>query len=325
MILKLRSSEILIELDLQNYFHPPFTTHASGKLLLTGEYAVLDGALALAVPVRYGQRLEVTPNDIPGELQWESIDCDGNTWCTARFSTADWAILSEPDEKGIAERLQRIFAACRAQNPVFCADGQGLKATITTDFPLNWGLGSSSTLIAAVAQWAEVNPYQLLEATFGGSGYDIACAYADGPLFYQLNPTLPPGQRETVTPVVFDPPFKDQLSFVYLGQKQDSREGIRRYRSMVQTESTALAAQISALSRRAIQAATLAEFEAVLLEHEHLIAQALGLPRAQDLLFPNVKGVVKSLGAWGGDFVLVTGEHSLEGAISWERMVGRSV
>ena len=33
--------------------------YAHGKLLLTGEYAVLDGALSLALPTQYGQRMEV--------------------------------------------------------------------------------------------------------------------------------------------------------------------------------------------------------------------------------------------------------------------------
>ena len=31
-----------------------------------------------------------------------------------------------------------------------------------------------------------MNPYILLFDTFGGSGYDIACAEAEGPVLYQL-------------------------------------------------------------------------------------------------------------------------------------------
>lgn len=33
--------------------------YSNGKLLLSGEYAVLDGALSLAVPTKYGQLLSV--------------------------------------------------------------------------------------------------------------------------------------------------------------------------------------------------------------------------------------------------------------------------
>ena len=36
------------------------TFYGHGKLLLTGEYAVLDGAKALSIPTRFGQSLEVT-------------------------------------------------------------------------------------------------------------------------------------------------------------------------------------------------------------------------------------------------------------------------
>ena len=35
------------------------TYYSNGKLLLTGEYVVLDGAEALAVPTRFGQNLTV--------------------------------------------------------------------------------------------------------------------------------------------------------------------------------------------------------------------------------------------------------------------------
>ena len=33
------------------------TFYSNGKLLITGEYVVLDGAKALALPTKYGQNL----------------------------------------------------------------------------------------------------------------------------------------------------------------------------------------------------------------------------------------------------------------------------
>ena len=57
--------------------YEPFETRAQGKLLLTGEYFVLDGALSLALPVRYGQTLQVLPSEKPGRLTWISRDADG--------------------------------------------------------------------------------------------------------------------------------------------------------------------------------------------------------------------------------------------------------
>ena len=53
---------------MQNYY-------SNGKLLLTGEYVVLDGALSLAIPTRYGQSLTIEPiND--SKLIWE---CEANS------------------------------------------------------------------------------------------------------------------------------------------------------------------------------------------------------------------------------------------------------
>jgi mevalonate kinase len=52
------------------------TFSAHGKLMLTGEYVVLDGALSLALPTQKGQRLEVT--SIPeNEFHWKSFDVEG--------------------------------------------------------------------------------------------------------------------------------------------------------------------------------------------------------------------------------------------------------
>jgi hypothetical protein len=61
------------------------------------------------------------------------------------------------------------------------------------EFDRSWGLGSSSTLISNIALWANINPYLLLEQSFGGSGYDVACAQANGPLLYirnEFNPII---------------------------------------------------------------------------------------------------------------------------------------
>ncbi len=52
------------------------------------------------------------------------------------------------------------------------------------DFPRDWGLGSSSTLINNVAQWAQVDPFDLHFKVSNGSGYDIACANEDSPIVY---------------------------------------------------------------------------------------------------------------------------------------------
>ncbi len=56
----------------------------------------------------------------------------------------------------------------------------------------------------------------------------------------------------------------------------------------------------------------LKEFENCLYEHERVVSNALDMPRVKDRLFSDYWGAVKSLGAWGGDFVMVTSDRSRE-------------
>jgi mevalonate kinase len=261
------------------------------------------------VPVRYGQSLAVNSlPDGPPELHWRSLDEQGATWQAVRFKLPDLSIVSASDV-AVAERLASVLLACRAANSTFLAEPQALEVTTRTDFPRSWGLGTSSTLVAAVARWAGVDPYPVLAATFGGSGYDLACAFADGPLLYSNAgrteglpfPGLPGDERACRVP--FEPPFAEQLHFVFLGQKQDSRLGIQRYRALNQPKQTLLD-RVSELALQTLEVADFQTFTQILLEHEQLVSAALDLPRAQDLHFADFPGVVKSLGAWGGDFVL---------------------
>ena len=88
-------------------------------------------------------------------------------------------------------------------------------------FPKEWGLGSSSSLIYNLSQWAYVSPFELLFKTSIGSGYDVACAQSDGPILYKNDSEGP-----IYSPVVFNPSFKNNIYFVYLGKKQDTSKEI---------------------------------------------------------------------------------------------------
>ena len=58
--------------------------YSNGKLLLTGEYVVLDGATSLAVPTKYGQDLVLEPIEEP-ILVWGSFTNEGVCWFEAQF------------------------------------------------------------------------------------------------------------------------------------------------------------------------------------------------------------------------------------------------
>ena len=300
--------------------------HSHGKFLLTGEYLVLKGALALALPLKLGQSLEVEELDSSNNrLLWEAFRPEGE-WFSVTLNPETLEIIDCNDQPK-AEKLTQILKAVKQLNSN-AFEGSDLKFTTRLDFDPNWGLGSSSTLIANLARWANVNPYELLKLTFGGSGYDIACATAEQPIYYQLSaskPTLRPfdGLRdfqdskvvepvETPTPMVksvaFQPSFAEHLFFVYQGQKQSSSKEIKAF--LEKANPTDLQNDIEAvseISRAVPKCESLDEFAMLMRCHERIIARCIGQEPVQRR-FPDFEGVLKSLGAWGGDFILAATE-----------------
>jgi mevalonate kinase len=296
---------------------PIIDTRASGKLLLSGEYFVMDGAQALAVPTRFGQSLRVEAWKEPNRLSWTSKNEHGDAWFLAEFELPGLDILNATDRR-TADILISILRSCQRQNPAFLDGSQGCKVRTQNDFPRTWGLGTSSTLIAAIARWADTDPYRMLADTLGGSGYDLACAYAEGPILYWLDNGKP-----MVAPADFHPDFSDQLLFVYLEKKQDSRAGIKWYREKM-GERRELIGQATELTRRFTAAGSLEQLMSLIDEHENFIAEVLELPRVQTQLFADFPGQIKSLGAWGGDFILSASPAPLDEQRAYFREKGFS-
>lgn len=277
-----------------------------GKLLITGEYFVLDCAQSLALPTKLGQHIsvETVPYDESNFIQWHSYDMDKSKWLEVTLNKA----LQPTIENGAANTLARILQVCNTLNPnIFQSTQQSFKITTTLDFNRHWGLGSSSTLIHSLASWFQINPYILLEKTFGGSGYDIACAASDSPILYLRNNI----ENPTVKKLSLKWNFKDQLYFVYLGVKKNSREGIKHYKEQLQNK-TAVITELNKITQDVIDANSLAVFEEAITEHEEIISESLHLKKVKDEFFTDYWGAVKSLGAWGGDFVLMTNNRSEE-------------
>lgn len=282
--------------------------YSNGKLLLSGEYAILDGALSLALPTLFGQHLHVSIAN-SSNLFWKSLDDQGNIWFEANIDLSkgfenlvaeDFSSL--PQEKsGIAVRLLVILKAAQKLNPNFLSDGKGFIVETTLGFPRDWGLGSSSTLINNIAQWAQIDAFQLLWNSFSGSGYDIACAQHNQALLYRLEDKCP-----KVEPVDFDPPYKHELYFIHLNKKKDSLEGIAEYRKMY-FEKSLLIEKISEITRNMTNSTDLKSFEKLVIEHEELMSEVLKVKTVKKRLFADFTGAIKSLGAWGGDFILATG------------------
>ncbi|MDX1758559.1 MAG: GYDIA family GHMP kinase [Arenibacter algicola] len=281
--------------------------YSNGKLLITGEYLVLDGAQSLAVPTLYGQSLSVKETQ-DKLLTWKSLDDKGKPWFESDYELEHFDPVTKntvsEEALAISVTLKKILLEARKLNPSFLSTSQGYEITTALNFPREWGLGSSSTLINNIAQWAQIDAYVLLWNAFSGSGYDIACAQNNSPIIYQLK-----NSRPIVHSASFNPTFKSDLYFVYLNQKQNSRDGIAQYRNKEFNAFSAIS-QINSITQRILTCTRLSQFDKLIKKHESILSEILGTPTVKERLFPDFKGAIKSLGAWGGDFILATGNKT---------------
>lgn len=272
------------------------TFYSSGKLLISGEYAVLDGAKALALPTTLGQSLEVSATS-KKNIEWTALDAHGNQWYHEVFSIKDFTPGNPKDLT--SQRLSQLLTEARAHQPGFLMQSHGAHVKTKLGFDRNWGLGSSSTLVNNIAQWANVDAYLLQEKVFGGSGYDIACAQTQSPIVFQKSK-----KRPLVKEVNFWPDFHKNLFFVYLNQKQNSRLAISHH---YKGSSSSQIDAINQLTEAFLDAKTMSDFQNTMAHHENCIGKLIDRTPVQQKLFSDYHGVVKSLGAWGGDFVLACG------------------
>ena len=274
------------------------TFYSNGKLLLTGEYLVLDGAKALALPTKMGQNLQVVTHDKP-TISWKSFDADGTIWFEDELELDAIINYKEAAESSVKNTLLTILHHAHLLQPSFFQETVGFQIETALTFPKKWGLGTSSTLINNLAQWLKIDAFELLNNSFGGSGYDIACAQNDTPIFYQLE-----NQKPNVTPLDFQPEFVTNLYFVYLNQKQSSKNAIAAYYNKKHEKLKQNIANINKLSDAVATAKNIKSFANALQLHENELSAILELLTVQEALFSDFDGVVKSLGAWGGDFIL---------------------
>jgi mevalonate kinase len=273
--------------------------YSNGKLLLTGEYLVLDGAKAFALPTKMGQDLLVTQTNEANTIHWKSCDFDQSVWFETTLSTLNITakpFISEEDE--VIKVLTKILFEAHQLNPAILPD-KGFSVETHLTFPRFWGLGTSSTLINNVAQWFEINAFELLKNSFGGSGYDIANAQNNGPITYQLINGNPIVER-----IEFRPTYAEHIYFLYLNQKQNSKTAIAMYYSK-SNDIQECSIKINAISQEIADGVDRERFEFLLNRHETLMSGVLEMATVKERYFSDFEGTIKSLGAWGGDFVMV--------------------
>jgi len=267
--------------------------YAHGKLLLTGEYAITQGATGLAVPTTLGQKMYVRSFDSPN-IHWQAYTVQGDCWLDVLLSSQ--LEIVKTDQPKEAQHLVKQLQIVAANSNKLTG---GLHFETHLEFDRSWGLGSSSTFTSLLAQFANLDPLDFFHEAHGGSGYDLACASAAGPILYRIEK----GSAEA-TPVGWSADFGDDLAFVFSGKKQLTSESL----ALVQKQpfNPQQIEEINALTSAFINASTMERIESVMREHEQLIGGHLGLLPVSEHLFKGYNGAVKSLGGWGGDFVLVT-------------------
>ncbi|MCT4216213.1 30S ribosomal protein S6 [Elizabethkingia anophelis] len=258
----------------------------------------MDGAKALAIPTKLGQDLSAEIiTDHKSQIHWETYR-EGKLWLKTCIDYNNLSIL-ETNLDSASDFILKIFKTLKDLGSVKLSGNDSYRLKSNVQFPENFGLGSSSTLMNNVAKWGDVDAFVLNDIALGGSGYDIAVAKSGTPIIYTRNE-----ENKTVETVNYSPSFKDQLLFVHLNKKQDSREGITMYRQMEKSQD--LIHYFSRLTEEVLESDNLEKFSLIMDDHEKTMSNFLKIPTVKEKYFENAPSFFKSLGAWGGDFILTS-------------------
>ncbi len=273
---------------------------SNGKLMITGEYLVLRGAASLSIPTQRGQTLNISVSEGQDALEWTTTVM-GNPWFKGVFGLPHLEINSSENIL-VAEYLQGILKAAQKLNPQFLNSSGSVSVLSNIEFEPGWGWGSSSSLLVNIATWAGVDPFQLHFMVSQGSGYDIAASSSQDPVIYRLDHGKP-----RVKKTDFLPAFHEKLFFIYLGDKKSSAQEVKRFSTWTKDYSQEIA-EVSSISHALPEIGNFKDFMTLIKRHEEIISGVLGIPPIGQAKFSDMDGVAKSLGAWGGDFIMFATE-----------------
>lgn len=261
--------------------------------MLFGEYAVLAGAWSCALPVKFRQNFEVSVKDGQGMVRWQSFDYEGKEWMNCQFRLQD----ETSELLTVLRPLHQMLHHISQNRPDLCGAEKDLHVRIKASFRKEWGLGSSSALIANLARWSETDPFALMQVSFPGSGYDVAAAFHDQAIMYRLTE-----EGREIDSLQALPDFLSDYRVVFLGKKVNSRESVSDVQSNIKNLQF-YREQLDQWAISALESEDASAFNQLMFQYEQTLADVLGLtPTGRQ--FPEYPGFMKSLGAWGGDALL---------------------
>ncbi len=309
--------------------------YAPGKILLVGEYAVTKGFEGLAVPVKTGQWMDVWEFNSPGNAEdrliFNALDLHGATWFSESFdieflkrNSANYADarISEDSNQAAnsAEALNtaeapstnaptdsedsHLLKVLTLVSPNFWKPGKSYRFETRLEFDRNSGLGSSSTFIELVCRYFKLDPFQVQDKVFGGSGYDVAIAAVQKPLiFWRTENDIHFRQWS------LNPELTKDWKVVFLGNKVNSRTSTSHVNDMLDdlAKDENYQMQIQKIIEIVRDAKELMAVETGIEMYQMFLSQLLGMvtPYTFFGVKPLPRGVCKWLGAWGGDMLLV--------------------
>ncbi|MCO6459971.1 MAG: hypothetical protein J5I59_01090 [Saprospiraceae bacterium] len=280
---------------------------ARGKLMITGEYLALKGSRCLAWPTISTHSLLLTPVSGPADnLIWNAADFDNQPWFDALFDTRNNIEIISASDMEVANKLASILNAAIVLCGKNILKSGSFQVETRIGWPMNWGMGSSSSLLVNIASWFQIDPFRLQQETIGGSGYDIACALSDQPIIFQR------GKKLLASRVHRPAILSEHGGLAYLGQKADTASSIVSFEEKIQGKDLSTRIDlINRLTYHILDAPTISHLNKAIAIHEETIGFLLGVDPIKNRLFPTFDGMVKSLGAWGGDFILFSGNKKL--------------
>jgi hypothetical protein len=102
--------------------------------------------------------------------------------------------------------------------------------------------------------------------------------------------------------VTFRPVFHENIYFIYLNRKQNSLNEVKKYKKV--KPSKELISEISEITKNILNCSDQKIFNELICSHEQIISKLISKTTIKKELFNDFNGEIKSLGAWGGDFIM---------------------